>query len=126
MELNYLELVSWFTLVSFLAMYFLPDYKFYALILLAFGFGFWLSWSELHTVEVVVLTLIPLFLGVVLLFLSSIFFQIWDATTSFNTFWASTGIGIMVLFGLVAVVGIPFSYLATWLRHFLFPILEEQ
>ena len=125
MELNYFELVSWFTLVSFLVLYLFPDYKLYALILFAFGFGFWLSWSELHTIEVVVLTLIPLFLSVVLLFLSSIFFHVWDSTSNFSAFWASTGIAIMVLFGLATLVGIPFSYLASWIRHTLFPVIEE-
>ena len=125
MEMNYLELVSWFTLVSFLALYFFPDYRLYALVLFAFGFGFWLSWSELHSIEVVVLTLIPLFLSVVLLFLTSIFFQVWNTTTTFNSFWSSAGIGVLVLFGLVALVGVPFSYLASWARHFLFPVLED-
>lgn len=127
MALNYFELISWFTLLSFLGLYLLPDFRIYLLLFLAFGFGFWLSWSELHTVEVIVLTLIPLFLGVVLLFLSNIFFHVlWTNTPMLSNFLTSAGLGTIILFGFVVLVGIPLSFLAKWVRYALFPVLEEE
>jgi hypothetical protein len=124
MALNYFELISWFTVLSFLALYFLPDYRFYLIIFLAFAFGFWLSWSELHTVEVVVLTLIPLFLAIVLLFMSHVLFNVLAPAALFNDALSATGMGTLVLFGLVTLIGIPLSFLAKHVRYLLFPILE--
>ena len=124
MHENDWKYLVFFTLLCFLLLSLLKDFRFWILIILPFFYSVWFSRAEMHVGKVVLLSLTPIGLGLVLLFVGSIL----GVTFSFplvskSVFFAQSAIGFLVLVGLAIVAGIPLSYAGKEIQRRFFPTM---
>ncbi len=111
-----------FTLLCFFLLTFLDDFRFWILVVLPFVYSLWFSRAETRVGKVILLSLTPIGLGLVLLFVGSIL----GVTFSFPTlnksiFFAQSAVGFLFLVGLALVLGVPLSFAGKELQRRFFP-----
>lgn len=112
----YVSLV--FVFVSYLALTLLADFRLPVMIFFSFVFSYVVSRDEWRVGRTVLLSVVPLVLGVALLFVAALFSAAISGSPIQSSQLSHAAIGFLVLLFLCAAVGLPLAYAGALLRRY--------